>query len=297
MLIYTIVVTRNAENWLDSCLSGLRESSVKTHVVIIDNASEDATVQKIRTRYPEVELVPLHKNRGFGAANNIGLRLALQREADYVLLLNQDARLEKNTLGVMLEKRFLRHDIGILSPMQYHRAGELDHHFELYYNGGKEKYPSPGTLQCVDFVNAAIWLIPTDVVRKVGCFSPLFYHYGEDNNFSSRILFNKYKIYIATDAVAFHKRPQQHKPQTSYFKYLDTRYRIKTLIYGSDVNATVVGGMKQLKREIYSVVSSSESKTIILRNLLFFRILLFVLAKYPTLVYYRQKSKKEGAFL
>ncbi len=297
MLIYTIVVTRNAENWIDSCLSGLRESSVETHVVVIDNASEDATVQKIRTRYSGVELVPLHKNRGFGAANNIGLRLALQREADFVLLLNQDAHLEKNTLEVLLEKRFLRHDIGILSPMQYYRAGELDHHFELYYNDGKEKYPCPGTLQCVDFVNAAIWLIPAGVVRKVGCFSPLFYHYGEDNNFSSRILFNKYKIYIATDAVAYHERPQQPKPQTSYFKYLDTRYRIKTLIYGSDVNATMPTWLKQLRREIFTVVSSTETKTIILRNLLFFRILLFTLAKYPTLVYYRQKSKKEGAFL
>ena len=97
--ILTIVVTYNAMQWVDRCLSSIRNSSLNSDALVIDNCSTDGTADYVRERYPWVELVCSSGNQGFGAANNLGLRLALERKYDFVYLLNQDAWRKKDTLG------------------------------------------------------------------------------------------------------------------------------------------------------------------------------------------------------
>ena len=58
----------------------------------------------------------------------------------------------------------------------------------------------------VPFVNAAIWLISRKCIEKVGGFSPMFFHYCEDNNFVSRMIYHKLKIGIVTNSKGFHDR-------------------------------------------------------------------------------------------
>src|SRR5687767_5122024 len=90
MKIVSIVVTHNGMPWIVQCLSSLIGSSLKSHIIVVDNASTDNCCQVVRN-FPEVELIELEENVGFGTANNVGLRRALELETDYVLLLNQDA--------------------------------------------------------------------------------------------------------------------------------------------------------------------------------------------------------------
>ena len=89
--IVAIIVTYNAVPWLERCLGSLQASSVPVQTVIVDNRSTDETVNTIRTRYPQTVLIENQENLGFGQANNIGIRYALEHEATHVLLLNQDA--------------------------------------------------------------------------------------------------------------------------------------------------------------------------------------------------------------
>lgn len=103
--IYTIIVTYNAmqKNWIDCCMKSLKESTIPSIPIIIDNCSTDGTRLHIPSRYPDALWFPQNRNLGFGQANNIGIKYALENDADYVLLLNQDASLEKKALQLMLE--------------------------------------------------------------------------------------------------------------------------------------------------------------------------------------------------
>ena len=142
--ILVIVVTWNSARWLDRCLGSLRSSTVRVDALVVDNASTDGSADYIAQHFPEVELVRSEENMGFGAANNIGLKLALERGYDYVYLLNSDAWLLPDTLENMLAgaegalSEGGRGDgakgsrpFGILSPVQMDATLEaMDRRFE-----------------------------------------------------------------------------------------------------------------------------------------------------------------------
>ena len=100
MNIFAVIVTYNAmhRNWADRCLQSLEESSVPVTSIFVDNCSVDGTRDYIPSRYPQVVWLPQDHNLGFGQANNVGIRYALNHGADYVLLLNQDAALSTDAL-------------------------------------------------------------------------------------------------------------------------------------------------------------------------------------------------------
>ena len=80
--ISVIVVTYNGLQWYDRCFSSLRQSNVPVSTVVVDNASNDGTVAYIKEHFPEIHLIESDKNLGFGGANNIGIRYALDQGCD-----------------------------------------------------------------------------------------------------------------------------------------------------------------------------------------------------------------------
>ena len=89
--VLTVIVSYNFEPWIERCLSSIRDSDYPSDLVVIDNASTDRTVSIIAERYRWIRLVRSRKNLGFGQANNIGMRMALEENYEYVFLVNQDA--------------------------------------------------------------------------------------------------------------------------------------------------------------------------------------------------------------
>ena len=102
MNLYTIITTYNGVKWIEKNIQALIESSTKTKIIIIDNGSVDGT-QDIVKSFKAVQFIQSEENLGFGKANNLGIKLALEQGADYIFLLNQDAWIEKNTLSKLLK--------------------------------------------------------------------------------------------------------------------------------------------------------------------------------------------------
>ncbi len=211
MLIYTIIVTYNGRHWVDFCLGSLRKSTVATIPLVIDNCSTDDTLPYIREQYPEAILFPQENNLGFGQANNIGMRYALAHNADYVLLLNQDAAIAPNALELMLAQSDSQ---SLLSPMHMNGDGsKVDNSFRqnsLYHcadlindtyagNGIKSSYI------CGE-ICAACWLMPRNLLEQIGGFNPLFFHYSEDNNYYQRLAYHHIKVILVPSARMFHDR-------------------------------------------------------------------------------------------
>lgn len=222
--VYTVVVTYNGMAWLDRCLGSLIASSAPVHVIVVDNGSTDGTVDHIRRAFPEVELIPTAENLGFGRANNVGLRLALDRGAPFVLLLNQDAWVQPDTLGLLVEASTAYPEYGVLSPMHLNGTGTaLDGNFSSYiiparcpglYSdlvlGHPHDAPYP-----VQFVNAAAWLITRHCLETVGGFNPSFPHYGEDKNYLHRAHFHGFKAGVLPTAWIYHDR--ENRKENPYF--------------------------------------------------------------------------------
>lgn len=214
MNIYAIIVTYNAmrRNWADRCLQSLQNSTTPVTAVVIDNGSTDGTREYIPKHYPDAVWLPQERNLGFGQANNIGLRYALEHEADYVLLLNQDASLHQQAVEYMLagcDKQ------SIVSPLQLNGDGT---NFDEMFR----RYSLPKTDQSIlyDLLNsqslkpaypigefaAACWFIPIEIIRSIGGFNPLFFQYGEDRNYYQRLVFHQFHSSLVPKAKMYHDR-------------------------------------------------------------------------------------------
>lgn len=202
--VLIIVVTYNAMQWAEKCLSSLKRSSHNVDVFIIDNGSKDSTVSFIKEHYPEYTLIEPGNNLGFGAANNIGLKYAIEQNYDYVYLLNQDAWIFPDTIQKLIDASKLHKEYGIISPMQY--SGDeikLDSGFQRIYDNANKNNEE---LIEVPFIMAAHWFIPCKFIKKIGGFSPTFFHYGEDNNMIDRTHFHGFKVGVHKGAKAVHDR-------------------------------------------------------------------------------------------
>lgn len=224
--ILVIVVTFNGLKWLDKCLGSLRLSTIAADTFIIDNCSSDNSVEYIKSHYPEAFLIESDHNLGFGKANNIGLKYAVDNNYDYVYLLNQDAWIESDTLEKLINISQLNTEFGILSPLQVNcNKSALDYNFA---NWCPKKVVSDALcskikpLYEVDFIMAAHWLISRKALLTVGGFSPTFPHYGEDDNYLHRLHFHGLKVGIVTTSMGVHDREFRPFPKekVNYMEYI-----------------------------------------------------------------------------
>jgi GT2 family glycosyltransferase len=94
-----IVLNWNGLRWLDDCLSALRRQSGSFEILVVDNASSDGSVQRLR-HDPDVRLVALDRNVGFAGGNNAGARQA--RARDYLVFLNNDTAVQDGWLDALV---------------------------------------------------------------------------------------------------------------------------------------------------------------------------------------------------
>lgn len=212
--VLIIIVTYNGSNHIRKCLTSYDTKNPNVSCIVIDNASTDDTVKIIKNEYPEIRLVESGRNLGFGAANNIALRIALDEGFDYVYLLNQDAWIAPEDINQLTEIAERNKDFGLISPLQVYADKEkIDNNFScnitkemkddffLSGNTQKELYRIKGKT-----IQAAHWLLRVSTIIKVGGFSPSFFHYGEDTNLCRRVEFHGIKLGIVPRILGVHNR-------------------------------------------------------------------------------------------
>ena len=301
MKVFVIIVTYNAVKWIDQCFGCLRNSTIPLEIIAIDNNSTDNTLEILAADYPEVELYPSKINLGFGKANNIGIKKALERGADYIFLLNQDAWVGNSCIEGLIDLQKNNRGFGIVSPIHLNGSGtELDFRFSLTCN----EITCPGLVSDlvltktkdiyeISFCNAALWLISRECILKVGMFDPIFPHYGEDTDYVNRIKFHGFKIGISPEYHAFHDRETRAPSEKRERAIIELGY---------------ICDLKDINRPFYypllrffSSFMISSFKKIIKGNLvsffhdcIFFFQLLFMI---PRILQTRKICKKTGAYL
>lgn len=291
--VLAVVVTYNAMRWADRCLGSLLRSSLKPAVLVVDNGSSDGTREHVRSAFPEVRLECRPENPGFGAANNIGLRMALEEGFDFVYLMNQDAWVEEDTLELLAAAH--RPEFGVLSPVQNTAEGAPDANFQRWCGSslrragaqpGKTSMDAvPGIVE-VPFVMAAHWLVSRGALRKVGGFSPAFRQYGEDDNYIDRLHWHGFSCGVVPAAAAVHDRSGRHPSKEGRMRLKCVAPVVKLSDPGSCLPLRALAEPLELLAMGVKNLSAYPLKQIPA-----------LLRRYPELIRLRAASKSEGAFL
>jgi len=211
-LVYIIILTYNGKKWIDACLSSVFKADYPNFkVIVIDNASADGSADYILDNFPDVELIRNKKNYGFAEGNNIGIRIALARGADYIVLLNQDTKVNSNWIKNMVDVMRSDDSLGILSPMQYdYDEVEFDINFDnniirRYTDYYEDK--NKNNIKDLYFVNeniGAAILLNSNMLKKIGLIDALYFTYGEEDDLCRRARFFGYKVGFTTKAKIYH---------------------------------------------------------------------------------------------
>ncbi len=244
MKVFAIVVIYNGmqRNWIQKCFDSILTSSIPVDIIAIDNGSTDGSIHFIKENYPQVDFTVSEENLGFGKANNIGLRKALDKGGDYFFLLNQDAWVDPYTIEELVKQSEKNPEYGVISPMHLNGKGDaLDYNFSLQIT--PDRCPNlysdfllnkvKNELYEVRFVCAAAWLITKECLRIVGGFSPAFFHYGEDDNYIHRIQYFNLKVGIYPLCRILHDRQERMKSEYDTKDFITKR---DTLIRFSNPN-------------------------------------------------------------
>lgn len=291
MKILVIIVTYNAKKWIDDCFGSIVKSTLPCDVFVVDNGSTDGTQSIIQTCYPSAHFVQSKCNLGFGKANNLGFKYAVENGYDFCYLLNQDAYFFPETLSTLINVYEKNCQYGILSPIQLQKnANKMDSNFQdvaisnrdflndLLNDDVKDVYS-------VQSVMAAHWLVPIKTIKTVGFFSPAFPHYGEDDNYCDRVEYHGMKVGFVPQARAVHDREfrKDTKKKILYLNYIHNIARLSFI-----QNPTAKPILQILKHSLKVCV---EQKT--LRGIFD---LLLLLARYRKIKQYKEQSKEKCAF-
>ena len=208
--VYIILVTYKGKRWYDKCFGSLRQSTIPIQTVVVDNSPTEEDSEYIKAHFPKVHVIHTGENLGFGRANNIGMRYAMDNGCDYVFLLNQDTWLEQpDAIERLVEIADKHPEYGVVSPMHVDaektslnmglglHETNMSLLSDLYLN-------QVGDIYETNYANAAAWLLPRKTLETIGGFDPIFKHYEEDDNYLNRVQYHGLKIGVCPSVQIVH---------------------------------------------------------------------------------------------
>ncbi len=208
-LVSAIVLNYKSPKDCIHCVEALLHQTIKTKldILLIDNHSNDDSIQFLRNRYrstPHVRIFESNRNRGYGQGNEIGIQDA---QGEYLLIINPDNELEPSGLETMIEKMEKDSSIGILAPQLVHEDGSIRESsrlfpsmfdvfvkrtvFRKFFGERIDRYlqhaEDPHKTRDVDWVAGACLLIRKDLYQELGGFDPRFFLFFEDTDLCRRV--------------------------------------------------------------------------------------------------------------
>lgn len=230
MRVAVIIVNWNGKRDTLQCLQSLSKESYRNkEIIVVDNGSTDGSVKAIQDIYPECSVIPEPENIGFAAGNNKGIKQALDRGADAVLLLNNDTTVAANLISSFLSTASV-YPSSILGAKIYqmHHPSKLDHlggnwnnatgNFDLIGKGESSLYYTVSI--AMDYVCGCAMFIPSSIFHRVGLLDPDYFLYWEDSDFCFRAKRLGYLTRLCPEAKVWHigsSSMTTHSIQTIYF--------------------------------------------------------------------------------
>jgi GT2 family glycosyltransferase len=229
-LVYIILVNWNGKAVTLDCLDSLATISYRNFkVLVVDNASNDGSVQAIKAHHPEAVVLEQRENLRFAGGNNVGMKYALEQEAEFLCFLNNDTTVDRDFLNHLVARMQSDKMIGMASPKIYYH----DDPNRIWFAGG-EMSMWTGTMKHtgireidrgqhdasreIDYATGCCILTTREVVEKAGMLDASYFMYAEDADWSMRVRRAGYRIVYEPKAKVWHKLSVASGGHLSFFK-------------------------------------------------------------------------------
>ena len=184
-------------------------------IVVADNGSTDGTKEAVEARFPDVEVVRTEENLGPAGGVNLGLRWALARDFQYVLILNNDIEVPPDFVTEMVRVAESDPSIGIVGPKAYY----YEDRDRIWSAGGILRFKESVTRERghrekdrgqydreveIPYVNGCAMLVKREVFEAVGLWDPLYFLSVEDADFCMRAKRAGWRCWYAPRAELWH---------------------------------------------------------------------------------------------
>ena len=226
MQLVAVVLSYNGREDTLAALESLR--GIDT--VVVDNGSTDGSADAVAEQFPDVELVRAGVNLGFAGGNNVGIRRALDRGADWVLLVNNDASAEPGLVDALAAAAVARPDAGVLACKVLFADSD-----KLWYAGagfnailGRSRHDgfgepdAPGELADTRRATGAAMAVSRAAIDAAGLLDEELFLYAEDLEWSLRIREAGFAVVYVPEARVRHRVSAAvggaGSPTTSYYE-------------------------------------------------------------------------------
>ena len=222
--VFIIILNYNGKETLLECLQSVFQIDYPDReIVVVDNNSADGSLELAKKFYPRAHTIKNDKNIGFAAGNNVGIRFALEKMADYIFLLNNDAEIEKSAISKLVTLAQNNKEAGIISPIIL--KGKSN---KVWFAGGKIKWlamktdhfavPLAENPHKTDYISGCAMFVKKEVFKKIGLFDENFFLYYEDADFCWRARKERFESYVVPSAKVYHfERSEENKKAKIYW--------------------------------------------------------------------------------
>jgi GT2 family glycosyltransferase len=238
------------------CLESLRELAYPDYsVIVVDNASSDDSEAKLRALYPQHTVIQSGSNRGLAGGSNAGIRHALDSGADYVLMLNNDTRVEPSLLDTMVRTSEKDPRIGLTGgrveyvspPGRVWACGgtfDVDTGHARHFMSEQEFHAFVPFRGWCAYIPACLLLIRRQCLEDIGLFSERFFHLVEDVDFCIRANRGGWKLALAPGARVLHKGSASMARFSPLYNYYEQRNRLFVIRQYRMTGKSVCGSVK-----------------------------------------------------
>jgi len=221
--VFIIILNYNGSGVLKKCLTSVFKIDYSNfEIVIVDNNSTDGSLEMAKTNFSKAIFIKNEANLGFAAGNNVGIKFALERAADFVLLLNNDVEVEKNFLTQLINIVAENEKIGLASPIIF--DGQTK---EIWFSGGhinwwRVKTNHERKIRTERFFNSQVitgcaMLVRAEVFQKAGLLDEEFLLYWEDADFSLKSKKAGFQNVVVSSSWIYHFEKSRENPENKTY--------------------------------------------------------------------------------
>jgi GT2 family glycosyltransferase len=197
-IVGIVLVNYNGRDDTLECLESLGDLSYPNwFAVLVDNASTDGCAAAVRASFPEVRVIESAENLGFAGGNNVGIRAALERGAEFLFLLNNDTTVAPDLLERLTDAFAADPALWIAGPVMcyyddpqivWSAGGRIDDRGQSLQLGQGQRVDAPrDPVTPVDFVVGCGLMIRRAVLERVGLLDEAFFLYYEETDLCARV--------------------------------------------------------------------------------------------------------------
>jgi hypothetical protein len=242
--VAVVLVTYDGARYLEALWAGLAAQTYppdRWRLIVVDHGPEPGVGRWFAQRAPGARLLTPGENLGYAGGNALGMREALAGDADYVVVVTQDTRVEPGFLRALVDVAQAHPEAGAVQPKLLrrddagrtvlHSSGNELHYLGVGFVGGDGEPDRALAVRPIMYASGAGALYRARALREVGTFDAAFFMYHEDSDLGWRLRLAGWEVLLAPHAVMHHDYDFARPAWKRKFYYVERNRLINVLTH------------------------------------------------------------------